>query len=599
MKKLSRNDPCPCNSGKKYKHCCYADKKSLNTPPPSRNRAHHEAIQVALKHHRAGRLLQAKEIYYQILREAPSFPDALHFLGMLLHQTGEHENAVELMRKSISISPQNPNYCSNLGLALQQQNKLDEAVRYFRKALSIKPDCAETIFKLGTALQSKGEIDAAIEFFQKALSIKADYLEAHNNLLFTLSQHPQRFSTEYLAQARIYGQKVANLANPYTQWQLSSCIPNNKQPLRVGIVSGDLRSHPVGFFIESLLAHLNPSKTELIAYSTTHQEDDHTARIKQHFVAWNIIAGLNDEAASQKIHGDGIQILIDLEGHTAHTRLPLFAWKPAPVQVSWLGYWASTGVQEIDYVLADPVSLPKSHQWQFTETIWYLSDSRFCFTPPAEDNASLPHLREVRDGHVTFACFQNLSKINSEVLAAWGKIFKAMPEAHLRLQNKQLSLQTVREQLQQDLTRHGIPAERVIMKEATPRENYLAAYNEVDIILDTFPYPGGTTTCEALWMGVPTLTLAGDSMLARQGASLLTCVGLEDWIAHNTEDYVTLALAHASDSKQLDQLRSILRPQLLASPLCNASRFAYTLENALQEMWQTYCAKRNSTSLAS
>ena len=358
-------------------------------------------------------------------------------------------------------------------------------------------------------------------------------------------------------------------------------------PLRIGLVSGDFRTHPVGFFLEGILANLNPARVELVAYSMSPQEDELTARLRPCFVAWNIIVGLSDEVAARKIHDDGIHILIDLTGHTASNRLPMFALKPAPVQVSWLGYFATTGLPAIDYLLADPVSVPETHRDHFTETVWYLPETRLCFTPPANRTGlELTPLPAVQNGYITFGCFQNLTKVNDAVLAAWGRIFFALPEARLRLQNSQMNCSTAREYLQQRLAQVGIMPKRVIMEGSVPREIYLAAYANVDIILDTFPYPGGTTTCEALWMGVPTLTLAGGTLLARQGASMLTCAGLEDWIASDEGDYVTRTLFHASDIHRLAQLRSGLRQKVLASPLFNARRFALHLEDALQNMWQ-------------
>lgn len=347
-------------------------------------------------------------------------------------------------------------------------------------------------------------------------------------------------------------------------------------------------NHPVGFFLESILANLNSTRFELVAYPTQSKEDELTARIKHYFYSWSPIAELGDEAVARKIYEDGIHILIDLSGHTAHNRLPVFAWKPAPVQVSWLGYLASTGVPGMDFILADPVSVPQPHREHFSEKVWYLPDTVNCLTPPAASaKLAITPPPSVRNGYITFGSFQNITKINDEVLALWGQIFHAMPQARLRFHSKQMNSPAVREQLQKRLAHFGIQPERVTIEGTiSSREDYLATHAEVDIILDSFPYPGITTTCEALWMGVPTLTLAGDTMLARQGASLLTCAGLEEWVARNKEEYVALALAQAADVNRLAQLRSGLRQKVLASPLFDAPRFAPHLEDALQGMWQ-------------
>lgn len=323
----------------------------------------------------------------------------------------------------------------------------------------------------------------------------------------------------------------------------------------------------------------------MIAYSSNSKEDELTQRIRPYFSAWKNLSNLNDEAAARLIHEDGVHVLIDLSGHTKLNRLPVFAWKPAPAQASWLGYFATTGIAEIDYVLADQVSVPEECRDQFAESIWYLPDTRLCFTAPGETSPVAP-LPALCKGDITFGCFQNLSKVGDEVLNAWGKIFAAIPHASLRMQCKQLAAPSQTERMLQRLHAVGIDSARVSLHGATTRENYLAAHAEVDMILDTFPYPGGTTTCEALWMGVPTLTLEGNSMLARQGASLLACAGLAEWIAKDKESYIAKAVFLSKDLSKLAALRFALRQQVLASPLFDAPRFAKNLEDALWGMYE-------------
>jgi protein O-GlcNAc transferase len=341
----------------------------------------------------------------------------------------------------------------------------------------------------------------------------------------------------------------------------------------------------VGYFLESLLTEFDPARIELFAYPTDLQVDELTIRIKPYFAAWKPLLGLNDEAAARLIHADGIHILIDLSGHTSKNRLPLFAWKPAPVQTNWLGYFATTGVAEMDYLLADKVGVPESHRGDFSETIWYLPDTRLCFTPPDTPLpvASLPALK---NGYLTFGCFQNLSKVGNDVLTAWGSILTALPNAKLRWQCTQLGDPAIAAQLVLRLQQQGIAPARVILLGAVSREAYLAAHSDVDVILDTFPYPGGTTTCEALWMGVPTLTLAGETLLARQGASLLTAGGLGEWVANSGEEYINKAVGLTENLPRLAALRVGLREQVRVSPLFDAQRFARNFEEALWGMWR-------------
>jgi len=536
-----------------------------------------------------GKLDAAVVSFYQSLLIKPDVAEVHNNLGNALKDQGKLDAAVESFQKALEIKSDFAEAHSNLGLALQKQSKMDEAIAHYYKALSIKPKYAEAYNNLGLALQEQGKLDEAIDSYHKALALRPIYPKAHSNLLFALSFYSKCLPDTYLAEARHYGNQVMKNAQPYTSWPSypANTAERDVPTLRIGLVSGDFRAHPVGFFLEGIIANLNPDRVELVAYSMSPQEDELTARIQPYFVAWNIIVGLSDEAAARKIHDDGIHILIDLAGHTASNRLPMFALKPAPVQVSWLGYFATTGLPGMDYLLADSVSVPESHREHFTETVWYLPETRLCFTPPANRTGlELTPLPAVQNGYITFGCFQNLTKVNNAVLAAWGRIFLALPEARLRLQSSQMNCSTAREYLQHRLTQVGIMPERVIMEGHVPRADYLAAYANVDIILDTFPYPGGTTTCEALWMGVPTLTLAGNTLLARQGASMLACAGLEDWIASDEGDYVTRTLFHATDIDRLAQLRSGLRQKMLASPLFNAPRFALHLEDALQKMWQ-------------
>jgi predicted O-linked N-acetylglucosamine transferase (SPINDLY family) len=291
------------------------------------------------------------------------------------------------------------------------------------------------------------------------------------------------------------------------------------------------------------------------------------------------MVGISDEIVCDKIRDDGIDILIDLSGHTLNGRLPLFAWKPSPVQVSWLGYFATTGVAAIDYLIADPWTLPVSQENNFTEKIVRLPETRLCFTPPDADVDVSP-LPALDRGYVTFGCFNNLTKMNDQVVTLWSRVLKAVPNSRLFLMSHQLNAEFVA---------NGIDDNRLVLRGFSPRAEYLAAYGQVDIALDPFPYCGGTTTVEALWMGVPVLTLAGEHFLSRQGVGLLMNSGLAEWVATDYEDYVSRAILHASDLRQLTLLRSGLRKQVLASPIFDSPRFACHFEAALRDMWRNWC----------
>jgi len=531
-----------------------------------------------------GRQPDALASFQRALAYRPDSPATHMELGLVQQKLGRLDAAADGLRRALSLQPDYVEAHINLGNILKDQGRLEEAVRCYGRALALKPDSYEAHNNLGTIRMWQGEMAAAVDSLRRALALRPDGIEAHNNLLFSMNFLPDCTPEAYLAEARAFGAALTARARPYAHWRCEG-DPPEQRPLRVGLVSGDFRNHPVGYFLETILANVDPARLELTAYATQPAEDALTARIKPRFARWRSLAGLDDERAAALIHEDGIHLLVDLSGHTAHHRLPVFAWRPAPVQLSWLGYFATTGVAEIDYLLADPVAIPEAHRGRFSEEVCYLPDTRLCFTPPevAPPVAPLP---AARNGFVTFGCFQNLPKITDAVLSAWGAILRRMPDARLRLQNYQLSIEAERERLRARLTGAGIAPERASLHGKMSRADYLAAYAEVDLLLDTFPFPGGTTTCEALWMGVPTLTLEGDRMLERQGAGMMACAGLPDWVARSTDEYVELALRHAADRDGLARLRADLRRKAQASPLFDAPRFARNLEEALQGMWR-------------
>jgi predicted O-linked N-acetylglucosamine transferase (SPINDLY family) len=281
---------------------------------------------------------------------------------------------------------------------------------------------------------------------------------------------------------------------------------------------------------------------------------------------------------------------VDLAGHTADNRLPVFAWKPAPVQVAWLGYFASTGVKEIDYIIADPQVLPESEESHFSETPWRLQDCYLCFTPP-HHQIEVGVLPALANGYVTFGCFNKLSKMNDAVVALWARVLHAVLDARLLLKAKELHDGAMQQLTRARFAAHGIDPQRLLLEGFTPRAAYLAEYQRVDIALDPFPFPGGTTTVEALWMGVPVLSRRGARFISHAGESLLQTAGLGAWVAQDDDDYIQLAQAYAADLAALAATRAGLREQLVSSPLCDAARFAAHLGAAFNGMWQTYLAR--------
>jgi predicted O-linked N-acetylglucosamine transferase (SPINDLY family) len=321
--------------------------------------------------------------------------------------------------------------------------------------------------------------------------------------------------------------------------------------------------------------------------------DELTQRIKSCCKEWCSTAIHSDKNLARKIRDDDIDILIDLSGHTAHNRLLMFAWKPAPIQVSWLGYFATTGVPTIDYLIADPWTLPEDEEVNFTEKIWRLPETRLCFTAP-EIEVEIGDLPALTNDYITFGCFNNLAKVNISVITLWARVLTSVPGSRLHLKSKQFGDASVYERILNCFASHGIAPHRLKLEGASPRLEYFQTYNRIDIALDPFPFTGGTTSAESLWMGVPVLTMAGERFLSRQGVGLLMNAGLPEWIAVDQDDYVARAVRHASDLQRLAALRKGLRQQVLDSPIFDAPRFARHFEEALRGMWTHWCNQQTA-----
>ena len=543
-----------------------------------------------------GQIDAAAQSYRHALEIAPDSAIAHSNYGSVLEQLDKIDLAEASYCRALEINPDLVDAHNNLGILFSRTNRLDESISSFERAIKIKPDYADAYANLGGVLKDIGRIAEASDTLRRALEIDPDNFLAHNNLLFIHNYMADLPAKELLADAERFGEVAARLARPSMRWSNS---PDPARVLRIGFVSGDLSSHPVGFFLENVLAALTSApqpKLELFSYPTRTCDDETSARLRACCKGWHPAMGLSDEALAQRIRADGIDILIDLSGHTGNNRLAMFAWKPAPVQVSWLGYFATTGLAAIDYFIADSWTLPPDQEADFSEKIWRLPETRLCFTPPRA-NVAVGPLPALANGYVTFGCFNNLSKMNDTVVALWAQVLNAVPNSRLFLKYQQLGEESVRQHTRERFAVHGIKPERLIFENYAPRSNYLAAYQRVDIGLDPFPFPGGTTTAEALWMGVPVLTLTGERFLSRQGVGLLMNAGLPEWIATDPADYLARAVSHAGDLQRLASLRRGLRQQVLDSPVFDAPRFARHFEAALRDMWSIWCNQSRHTSL--
>ncbi|WP_175700246.1 tetratricopeptide repeat protein [Burkholderia ambifaria] len=517
----------------------------------------------------------------------PELADAYNFLGLAYHNLDRMAASELSHRHAIDLNPDDADAHHNLAAALFRLDKLDEAMSEYRIAQELGVDPVKIQLTLGDILWAKRDFAGAVAAFREA--VEHDPHRAYARLLFNMSSSPAFAPEEWVVDAQRYGDYLARDARLLSHDREQRALQARGRPLRVGFVSGDLRQHPVGIFLESVLAHLDRTRIEPHAYVTFVVEDDVTARLKSGFASWKKLTCLNRDQAARMIHDDGIDVLVDLAGHTNWSGLPVFAHRPAPVQASWLGFFATTGCRAIDYFIGDPHTLPADEAHHFVEQPWHLLDSYLCFTPPAYDVAVGP-LPMATNGGVTFGCFGKLTKISDDVIALWSRLLHALPDARLMLKAHELGASDLNRATLERFARHGIGAQQLILEGGSPRAEYFNAYNRIDIALSPFPYPGGTTTAEALWMGVPVIGMKGGRFVTHICESLLHAAGMGDWIAADEDAYLAKAIAFARDRDALAALRATLRERTLASPLCDAARFARNLEDAFHGMWARYVA---------
>lgn len=546
-----------------------------------------EVYRAAIRAHKQGAVQDAGRLYDAILSADANHAGALHLKGVLALQADDYETAARLIERSLELKPRHGLALSNLGLAYRALKRFEEAVEVLRKSVDLDPTSADAWGNLGVTLSRTGQMEDAVAATRRALAIDPHRVSLQSSMLFSENYLAQSDAFEMADRARAFGAIVAQ------KFPARTSHPNDRDPdrkLRVGLLSGDLRSHPVGRFVAGVLRELDTSKLELFAYSGTTDEDEVTDTIRPSIQHWLKTDGMSDNELDARIVSDQIDVLADLSGHTGGHRLLVLARKPAPVSFTWLGYFATTGLSAIDYVLANKWAIPEGEEGQWTETPWRLPDTYLCYSVPRDAAPPTP-LPALATGHVTFGCFNNFSKLSDATLATWSALLAAVPDSRLVLRSSGLYHDEILANLRQSLKAAGIDLSRVRI-DGTIKDfaGHLNAYGEIDIALDPFPYNGGTTTVEALYMGVPVLVRAGDRYVAHMGESILHNSGLPEWIAADGADYVARGARFASDIPALAALRSGLRDRMLATPLFDAPRFARNFEDALRGMWQRWCA---------
>jgi len=537
----------------------------------------------------AKRLPEAEAAYRRAIELKPDFVEAHNNLAALLQQAYRLPEAEAAYRRVIELKPDFVEAHSNLGNLLRDLGRLNEAEASCRQALQIQSDFAEAHNNLGIILKDLGRRNEAEASYRRALQIKPDYAEAHSNLIFALDFSASEDVASLQAERKAWGERHA--ASLYQQQRTFSNSLDPERRLRIGYVSGDFREHSAARAFEGMLFYFDRQQYEIYAYSNNARDDAVTQRFKQSVTCWRNITGQSDAAVAELIGQDEIDILVDLSGHTAGNRLLVFARKAAPIQITAWGHATGTGVKAIDVFFADAVIVPPEEQSLFAETVRYLPCA-LCYSsdavpPPV---SALPALQQPA---ITFGSFNRLCKVTTATIALWSRVLQAIPESRLILKTGELDNDATRAYVTERLARAGVDAARVELQGKTSWEKHMEAFNQIDIALDPFPQGGGITTLEGLLMGIPAITLRWPTIAGRISATILTTLGLTDWIAESEDAYVALAVSKARDREALATLRSTLRERFKRSVLGDAKAYVRIVETQYRERWRAWVQKQS------
>ncbi len=540
-----------------------------------------------------GLALQAKgspedavQAFRAALAQAPEHAAALNNLGNALQGLGQFEEATQALQQALALQPNYAEAAYNLGITLRAQERLDEAIAAYRRALVLSPTFVEARNNLAITLKAQGFLDDAMLEFKKALEIKPTYADAHSNLLYSEQCRPGASLAELARLHREWNQRHA--AALKSTWRPFRNTADPDRPIRLGFVSADFKRHPVGFFLVRALECLDPHDFAATCYSVGAKKDDFTARLAAAATTWRDVPHLGDEALAEQIRADEIDVLLELAGHTDGNRLLMFARKPAPIQATWIGYVGTTGLEAMDYLLADRFHILPETESCFREKVLRLPDGYVCYCPPP-DAPEVGPLPAAEHGLVTFGSFNNPAKITPGVVAVWADILKQVPDARLVLKYAGLGSDGARRRLRELFAQNGVNPERLDLQGRSPHRAFLNVYNQIDVALDPFPYSGGLTSCEALWMGVPVITYPGETFASRHALSHLSNAGVTGTIARDLDHYIELAVQWANDLPRLAALRAGLREQVRRSPLCDGPRFAENVRRILRHIWTQWC----------
>jgi protein O-GlcNAc transferase len=532
------------------------------------------------------KLEEAVDCCRKALAIDPAYADAPFYLGNAFVALAKWQAAVACFQKAIELKPDFVAAYNNLGNAFTLLGKADEAADAFRKALEIEPDAVGTQSNLGLALISQGKPRECRAYFEHLKEIDPGTLDSTR--LFVMNYMADYTPEEILAEHRRFAE--IHEAPLRSRWPKHRNSSDPERRLRIGYVSPDFKSHSVAYFIEPILQHHDRGQFEIYGYHNWPHGDAFTDRIAAVCDHWLPCAGFSDDALADRIQADGIDILVDLAGHTQYNRMLTFARKPAPVQVTYLGYASTTGLSAIDYRLTTPDVDPAGNEAWHSERLFRLPRTLWCYRAPAPVSpaGAAPGGRK---GSITFGCTNNFSKVSPESIALWGELLRNVPGSRLLMTS--VPEGSARTLLRESFAAHGVEGGRLSLHGKVPREQFIALSREIDIALDPFPYNGTTSTCEILWLGVPVITLIGRTSVARSGYALLKTVGLSELCAGDAAEYLRIAADLARDLPRLDAMRESLRSRIEASPLRDEAGLARDIEQAYRTMWREWCSNAN------
>ena len=540
---------------------------------------------------RLGRGKEAAAAFQQALTIEPGNAGILNNYGSALAGLGDNQVALEQYGKALAANPELADAYNNEGNAHLAEGNHSAAIASLEKAIALEPDHARAYNNLGNALLDTGQADKATLAYTKSLELSPGQPSVHSNLIYSSLYDPNITAEALISRHIEWDQEHGALLKD--SWQNHANAPRkkdkNKQPLRIGFVSADFGKHPVGYFLVSLLENLSAKDFTITCYSDRAQEDELSARIRSASHKWVNCFGNTDDKLASKIRSDSIDMLFELSGHTKANRLSLFAHKPAPVQITWgIGYPGLTGIAAVDVILTDQHHITAAEEALFNEQVAIMPQGVSSYEPPdyAPNIGPLPF---DENSFITFGSFNQSRKINASVIGVWAEVLKAVPSSKLLVKYAGLDNDINRERIETGLKAGGINPARVTCEGGAPHAEFVESYNKVDIALDTFPYSGGITTCEALWMGVPVITYPGAIIASRHATSHLFGVGLPELIATDKTEYIKIATKLAANTEYLRELRASLRIQMASSPLCDGLASAQDFTSLLKEIWAERC----------